>query len=367
MLKRIYIDNYKCCSNFELEFERMNLILGSNGSGKTTIFEVLRDIRSLLMGEEVSTLFFADTRTRWQVSALQRFELELEGNGGTYKYELGIEHYDVKQLARISFERLYYEQKPLLRFEKGDAHLYRDNYSEGPTYPFDWTRSAVATLPARSDNTLLTWFKDRIKRLIIVSINPKSMLEVSRREESELSPGMENFTSWYRHIYQDQRKAIAITEALREILVGFQYFNIEETGSNERVLEVRYATENGRKSGLSYRLNELSDGERTLIALYTLLYAVREEDYTLCIDEPSNYIALTEIQPWLTTLYDFCGEGPLQAILISHHPELINYLAVESGIWFERSTHGPVRARRIEDTDTGLPISELVARGWIDE
>ena len=103
-----------------------------------------------------------------------------------------------------------------------------------------------------------------------------------------------------------------------------------------------------------------------LIALYTLIYATRSGKYTLCIDEPENFLALPEIQPWLTTLYDFCSAGEVQALLISHHPELIDYLASSAGYWFEYQSNAPVRVKRIADNgEKGLSLSELVARGWL--
>ncbi|MCE2717734.1 MAG: AAA family ATPase [Dolichospermum sp.] len=120
-----------------------------------------------------------------------------------------------------------------------------------------------------------------------------------------------------------------------------------------------------------YGFNELSDGQKTLIALYTLIYCTQDEDYTLCIHEPENFLALPEIQPWLIELYDFCADKKLQALLISHHPELINYLlASPIGYWFERQSNSPARVRKItnEESDhSGLPISELIARGWLHE
>ncbi len=33
-------------------------------------------------------------------------------------------------------------------------------------------------------------------------------------------------------------------------------------------------------------------------ALHALIYHAQSEDYTLCIDEPQNFVTLPEIQPW---------------------------------------------------------------------
>lgn len=118
---------------------------------------------------------------------------------------------------------------------------------------------------------------------------------------------------------------------------------------------------------IEYGFHELADGERALIALYALIYYARSADITLCIDHPTHFIALPTIQPWLKLLDDFCNGGELQALLISHHPLLIDYLAFPTGYWFDRDYDDmPVRARRFTDDETaGMPISQYVARNWI--
>jgi len=165
---------------------------------------------------------------------------------------------------------------------------------------------------------------------------------------------------------QDQSKIIQLTNELKEILDGFAYFKFAGTGREKRILKLYFSREGDREEYIEYDFGELSDGQRVLIALYSLIYCTQSEDYTLCIDEPENFLALPEIQPWLMQLYDFCSEGKTQALLISHHPELIDMLASSVGYWFDRESNSPVRVKRIkDDKETGLPISELVARGWL--
>ena len=52
MLKRIYIDNFRGLVNFEMNFDSINLFLGGNGAGKSTVFEVLRKIQIFISGDE---------------------------------------------------------------------------------------------------------------------------------------------------------------------------------------------------------------------------------------------------------------------------------------------------------------------------
>jgi ABC-type glutathione transport system ATPase component len=98
------------------------------------------------------------------------------------------------------------------------------------------------------------------------------------------------------------------------------------------------------------------------------MFIVRTGDHTLlCIDEPFNHLGLPEIQPWLVKLHEYCDEAAMQSILISHHPESIDYLADEVGYWFEREGQKPTRVKKItrDDTDSGISISELIKRGWL--
>jgi hypothetical protein len=46
-------------------------------------------------------------------SSMQRFELDLEGNRGLYKYELSVEHQDVERLSPVHWEKLSFDNRPL--------------------------------------------------------------------------------------------------------------------------------------------------------------------------------------------------------------------------------------------------------------
>ena len=370
MLKRLYIDNFRCLVNFELNFDSINLFLGSNGAGKSTVFEVLQKIQAFVSGDsKVEGIFKSTDCTRWQTSPIQRFEIEILGNGGSYKYELGIGH--SQDRCRVEYERLWFNNQPLLKFELGEVKLYRDNHSEGPQYPFDWSQSMIPSLMPRNDNTKLTWFRERLKRFIIVQIIPPLIIGETSQEEMGLASKTENFVSWYRYLSEDQANVAEIGNILRNVLDGFTSFRFERVSEKNLVLKLRFTGGTESNKPIEYHFEELSDGQKTLVALYTLLHGTKSEDYTLCIDEPENFLALPEIQPWLIQLYDLCSEGQLQTLLISHHPELINYLlASPIGYWFERQSNAPVRVKRISSEvadNSGLPVSELIARGWLNE
>ena len=83
MLTRLYCHNFKCLDNFEFRPAPMQLLVGRNGGGKSTVFEVLRLLRDFAVrGETCEDRFLGETRTRWQTVSIQQFELDVAGNAG---------------------------------------------------------------------------------------------------------------------------------------------------------------------------------------------------------------------------------------------------------------------------------------------
>ena len=83
-------------------------------------------------------------------------------------------------------------------------------------------------------------------------------------------------------------------------------------------------------------------------------------------DEADNFVSLRELQPWLHGLRRATEDEGAQALIISHNPEVIDYLAAEDAWLFERDDGGPSRTRPLPlETDSGLKASEQIARGWL--
>ena len=372
MLTRIHVDNFRCLVNFDLKLDRLNLLLGDNGNGKTTVFEVLRRLQGFLSGKiNVDTAFPPNDLTRWQQLDIQRFELELKSGNDTYLYSLSIHHDRNQRLRRMIREDLLMNQKALFEFKlvgrvDATAQLYHDDFRKGPLYPSDWSRSGVASLQARPDNTKLTRFRQEIGKLVVVNLCPPIMDSESAREESQLDPSGKDFPSWYRHLAQlNPNNVWKVFQELQHVLPGFDSLSLREAGEETRVLKVLFQREPPPKEPHPFNFGELSDGQRQLIVLYCLLYGLKNEGYSLFLDEPDNYVALREIQPWLTALQNSCGSSISQGVLISHHPEIINHLAGSATRWFDRPDGGPSRV--LDQTPTavdGLTPSETIASGW---
>ena len=349
-----------------MDFGSTSLLLGLNGSGKSSIFQVLRKLNGFVaLQMPTRDLFFAFEATRWSHSKDQKFGVDFEYQNHHYQYQLVIQ-FDRNEIPSVHSEILRVNGEQIVKFANEKVELA----GESP-YPLEPNRSAISSIPDSYGLDHLKTFRQLLHRILVVQVVPPAMEGTSSEETVYLWPDARNWVSWYRFSSQDQSYIIELKDYLASIFPGFSHFQfvdigLDSTGKNSKGLLLNFVTpQDASKTG--YTFAELSDGQRALIALYAILVHARREGYVLCLDEPENFLTLAEIQPWLVELYDSCSEGKLQAILISHHPEVINYLAEDAGVWFERSVDGSVSAKRMhKEVETGLPMSEIVARGWVD-
>ena len=58
MIHGFYADNFRCLLNFDLELDEANVLLGANGSGKTSVLSILKKIQDLIVrGSKVGEVF----------------------------------------------------------------------------------------------------------------------------------------------------------------------------------------------------------------------------------------------------------------------------------------------------------------------
>lgn len=134
-----------------------------------------------------------------------------------------------------------------------------------------------------------------------VRLDPASMLSRGESEVPHPKVTLSDFACWYRHLMQERPREInELSDSLSQVLDGFRTLELLQDGEGIRTLKARFETlAREEEPGKSFQLGfqELSDGQRALIALYTLLHMTKRQTTTLCLDEPDNFALWLKFSP----------------------------------------------------------------------
>ena len=380
MLKRLFVDGYKCYSDFEMKFEggAFSFLAGRNGSGKTTLFEVmmlLRDISALgkPLVDETSGRYavMGDTNTRWRDNLReQRFEMDVCLNGGMYHYTLVVDLPDKTKSPRIQSEIVQHDNKPIYSFVKGDVRLYNNKYEAKTSFHVDWSRSFLSSIATRAENSRLMRFREWLSQIVCIRPNPTLMNSVAQSEVRRPDIQLSNFASWLRFLKQsaDDELYSQYLDDVKSCIPGLSGIKFNDVGDGAKELCVTLKRRNVIRD---FRFSELSDGQKMLMAMYAVVYFAIKEAAVVCIDEPDNYLALSEITPLISSMQDAVEDGKgAQFMVASHHPEFYRQLAMDEGFLMRRAENGSTSVAKISDVlaakNIKLPIADVFARGWED-
>jgi len=342
----------------------VSALVGPNGSGKSAVFDVLQALQQMLgpAGASVHEFFNPFTLTRWDTRTTQRVEIEVDIETDSFTYVLEVSHDPGARTTKIQQEDLRANGQMLYRLSGGEVQLFGDDPLPEPRTRFeiDARRSFIPMLQARADNRRITAFKTWIDRLWLFRLRPEAIAPVSHEEEFHLASDGSNFVSWFRALLQEAPEVQErLRTMLRPIIPGLASMQLSRGGQTDRWMSFRCEV-----AGQQYTLGlaELSEGQRLLVVLYAVAEAIAQHATQLVFDEPDNFVAESELQPWLSLLRErVAGSGRGSLIVISHHPEVIDYLAADQVLRLWRDDAGPSRVTVLEvDREEGLSASEVL-------
>src|SRR5271165_2498899 len=269
MLTRIYIDNFRSFVNFEYRPERKQLLLGPNGSGKSSLLDAIRYVKRFIGGDE--NPFTQSTRTRWQDLLLQVLEIEALLDGQKYEYRMEIRFAPDTKQASVKLEGLKVSGVPVFELANGEIRFFPNNSNEAKAVPLETTRSALHL--SVLSNSHVRRFVEWMESVHCFSIDayPEAMDESADSEERQPDSELENFAAWYRYLVQTYpNENVKFIDSMRDTLTGFQSLRFSPDEGGRRNLRVDFTAP--RKKIVNYAIYELSEGQRSLLALYMVLH-----------------------------------------------------------------------------------------------
>lgn len=367
MLQRLYVHNFKCLENFELSLKDLPsaLLIGKNGTGKSTIASVLEILQSIGRGtNRMSDLDrlqllrpkdFAQGRSDVPI----RFELEVILEGQLYKYALALDLPHHFRELRVLEEQLLIAGEAVYSRKEAQVTLHYRNAE----FLVDWHLVALPIIQEQAENNPIHRFKTWLAQMVILAPIPSLMTGESNGETLEPKRDGSNFGDWASGLLSRYPAAYRQTdEYLRTVMPDIQDFVNEPVGRNAKNMVVRFE---GGDTTLSVDFEDLSDGEKCFFLCALVLAANKYYNSLFCFwDEPDNYISIPEVGHFIIALRrSFNRSG--QILVTSHNDEAIRRFSDENTFVLDRKSHvEPTLIRLLED----IPIqNELIDALILDD
>lgn len=365
MITRLYANNFRCLVAFEAKLDSFGVLCGPNGAGKSSVFDAIRLIRDLASGDavlggeaerDVRSLDF----TQWLDATIQEFELDMVLEGHQFTYTLHLEQVAAELKPRVRWEKAVCDNRILFERDLEGVSFQRADGSKSG-FPLDWRQAALGAFQPARDRQEMEVLQEALGRILILRPSPGLIAPESKGESKSLSLHTENLLSWYRFLANDTDWIKAFQDSLQDVWPDLSSFKLHDVGLNSKALKIRF--EGTRDPVLFF--HQLSDGEKALFGLYMIRAALETGAVTtVLIDEPDNYVGLPELQPWVLALRELLDDHH-QALLISHHPEVLGNAGEENGRYLWRDNHSsPTRVGPLKIPE-GLSAGEAIARGWV--
>jgi predicted ATPase len=334
MISKLTVKNYRSLADVSISLGQLTVLVGVNGSGKSTIVDVLHFVADALrFGLETAILTRSGMGSlrRWSAKGKPydvKIQFEVEGKvGGFYSFLLGSEsrgEYRIK--AEQCSAWLSFDANIPVEFEE-----YEIKNGQWVRQPFKNDLETRSLLPAIQSNALAlpllagispyNELYELLTNLSFYNIFPDILKDPQK--PTNPYPLAENGTN-LASVLRNQEKDSALKTALEYVLADVNDFQVSSVGSN-LVVKLRHQA-TGENRAPWFELVQESDGTLRMLGILTALYQ----------DPPRTLIVLEE--PELTVhpgamakLWDEIQKASqhTQIILTTHSPDLLDLCAPE--------------------------------------
>jgi predicted ATPase len=356
VIRRLYVHNFRCLENFELPVSGQSsmLLIGKNGSGKTTVSFALEILQKIARGiNRASALVKPKDLARGRATAPMRFEIEVEIDSRIFEYVICFELPEGFKELRVFEESLTVDGSPVYTRELAQVYLVKTTQSKEAKFLIDWHLVALPIVQEQSAKDPLFILKQWMARMLILRPTPSLIKGDSEQESLEPTPQVTNFGAWFSGLLASAPAAYSeIDKYLKQVMPDLRDIKNPVIGIDSRSLLIQFSDGQGL---LSLPFEDLSDGEKCFMICALVLAANHAYGPLLCFwDEPDNYLALSEVGHFVLALRRAFQSGG-QFIATSHNPEAIARFSDENTLVLHRKSH-------LEHTQV-RPLKELQING----
>lgn len=365
MIRRLYVHNFRCLENFELSISGHSsvLLIGKNGSGKTTVGCALEILQTIARGtNRVGDLVEPKDFFLGHTDVPMRFEIEVELEGKTYEYVIAFKNSAEGKELRVFEEKLSAAGKSLYtRGYRGGIRAAVD----ARVFFIDRHLVALPIVQEQSPKDPLFIFKQWLARTLILAPIPSLISGDSTHETLEPSIQVTDFGAWFSGLLASAPAAYTEIDAyLKQVMPDLRDIQNPVIGKDFRSLIVQFS--NGQRS-LRLSFDDLSAGEKCFMICALVIASNNAYGPLLCFwDEPDNHLALDEVGHFVLALRKAFQSGG-QFIATSHNPEAIRRFSDENTLVLYRKSHlEPTIVRPLSEIQVSGDLVNALIRGDVE-
>ncbi|MBF0109221.1 MAG: AAA family ATPase [Magnetococcales bacterium] len=375
-IESIRLKNFKCFQNVALmNIPRFCVLVGANGTGKSTLFNVFAFLREAFSSNIHTALVkqggsrgFKEVRSRGVAGEIEielKFRIKIGGPRVTYTIHIGEQ--DDRPVIR----------REVLKYRRGRHGLpwHFLDFSEGTGYAVTNELEQVTDVRQlrREEQTLKSPDILAIKGLAQFERFPAvkelgNLLEnwhisdfhINRaRPEQEvgyaehLSTEGENLSLVVQYLYSRHRKIFdRIMKKLAHRIPGISQVDAKTTEEGRVLLRFQ-----DRAFEDPFLARYVSDGTIKMLAYLILLFDPYPHPL-LCVEEPENQLYPSILEELAEEFREYAGRGG-QVFVSTHAPDFLNACTLDEVFWLEKRD-GYTRVQRARDD---RQLSEYMANG----
>ncbi len=407
MIERLVVQNFKSFRKAELDFGRFNILLGSNGSGKSNLIDALKVLWGLGSGIELKPLFagtgvsvggnpwpgirgglgyalYQGTDASQEPCRLAvRIRAENIGNRTPGAFRQGMIEYEVgfDSQGDVTSEKLVANNRKAFEFSGLQANFYLPNGDVVPMSPNPSFGSQLVLgmrMGVAGENHqyreemlgILAAWQENITRTQFLELEGRVLRDYGKADgPKRLGPAGEDFSAVVAGICEDPDEKEAYLKWLQEL----------RPGEVEDVIVKRGAVQDPllflRERGLEWPATVLSDGTLRFAAMCAAFFQ-KNVPALISFEEIENGIHASGLRVLMEMLAGLAEARKTQIIATTHSPTAVNWLTQEqlrtTFLFARQQTTGESRVSPLTEVPhfgaatTNYPAGDLLIERWLE-